>query len=208
MVIWKCIKSHLSYFIVGQGKECTYVYFHILYWFQLYFKTLCKHFKHNIKILLGASFICINKSSKNNYQNKIIFQNGEGSCQWIWELAILGDPGPDSGDEGKSKRSKKCDTKKSKERREEPVVTMSYQTSSKWSPPFWLLIGARKTQKYVQNMNSGVLFGQHSRFLWPSVEEARSSSEDACWTAMSSPCWLVCSFHLAGNDYPGCQRLF
>ena len=35
-------------------------------------------------------------------------------------------------------------TKKSKERREEPPGTMSYQTSSKRSPPFWLLIGARK----------------------------------------------------------------
>ena len=29
MVIYNCIKSQLSYFIVGQGKECTYVYFHI-----------------------------------------------------------------------------------------------------------------------------------------------------------------------------------
>ena len=35
-------------------------------------------------------------------------------------------------------------TKKSKERREESLGTMSYQTSSKRSPPFWLLIGARK----------------------------------------------------------------
>ena len=35
-------------------------------------------------------------------------------------------------------------TKKSKERREEPLGTMSYQTSSKRSPSFWLLIGARK----------------------------------------------------------------
>ena len=34
--------------------------------------------------------------------------------------------------------------KKSKERREEPLGTMSYQISSKRSPPFWLLIGARK----------------------------------------------------------------
>ena len=32
---------------------------------------------------------------------------------------ILGDPGTDSGDEGKSKRAGKCDAKKSKERREE-----------------------------------------------------------------------------------------
>ena len=38
--------------------------------------------------------------------------------------------------------------KKSKEGREEPLETMSYQTSSKRSPPFWLLIGARKTQVF------------------------------------------------------------
>ena len=37
-------------------------------------------------------------------------------------------------------------TKKSKERREELLGTMSYQTSSKWSPLFWLLIGARKLE--------------------------------------------------------------
>ena len=43
-----------------------------------------------------------------------------------------------------SKRARKHGTKKSKERREEPLGTMSYQTSSKRSPPFWLLIGARK----------------------------------------------------------------
>ena len=30
------------------------------------------------------------------------------------------------------------------ERREEPLGTMSYQSSSKRSPPFWLLIGAGK----------------------------------------------------------------
>ena len=44
---------------------------------------------------------------------------------------ILGDPGADSGREGKSKRAKKYDTKNSKERREKPQGTMSYQTSSK-----------------------------------------------------------------------------
>ena len=63
-------------------------------------------------------------------------------------ITILGDPGADSGDEGKSKRAGKCGTKKSKERREEPLGTMSYQTSSKRSLPFWLLIGARKTQVF------------------------------------------------------------
>ena len=50
--------------------------------------------------------------------------------------------------EGKSKREEKYGTKKSKERREEPLGialgTMYYQTSSKRSPPFCLVIGARK----------------------------------------------------------------
>ena len=58
--------------------------------------------------------------------------------------AILGDPGADSGSEGKSKRAGKYGSKKRKERREEPLGTMSYQTSSKLSSSFWLLIGARK----------------------------------------------------------------
>ena len=57
---------------------------------------------------------------------------------------ILGDPGADSRGEGKSKRAGKYGTKKSKERRKEPLGTMSYQTTSKRSPPLWFLIGARK----------------------------------------------------------------
>ena len=60
------------------------------------------------------------------------------------EAPILGDPGADSGGEGKSKRAEKYGTKKSKERREEPLGTMSYQTSSKRSPLFCLLIGQKK----------------------------------------------------------------
>ena len=56
---------------------------------------------------------------------------------------IRGDPGADSRGEGKSKWAGNNGTKKSKERREEPLGTMSYQTSSKRSPPFWLLIGTR-----------------------------------------------------------------
>ena len=62
--------------------------------------------------------------------------------------SILGDPGTDSGDEGKSKRAGKYGTKKSKQRREEPLGTMSYQTSSKLSRSFWLLIGARKLLRF------------------------------------------------------------
>ena len=38
----------------------------------------------------------------------------------LFNLGILGDPGADSGGEGKSKRAGKYGTKKSKERREEP----------------------------------------------------------------------------------------
>ena len=57
---------------------------------------------------------------------------------------ILRDPGADSGGEGKSKWVGKYGMKKSKEQREEPLGTMSYQTTSKWSPLSWLLIGARK----------------------------------------------------------------
>ena len=51
-------------------------------------------------------------------------------------VPILGDPGADSAGKGKFKRAKKYGTKKSKERREEPLGTMSYQTSSKRLPPF------------------------------------------------------------------------
>ena len=59
--------------------------------------------------------------------------------------SILGDPGADSGCEGKSKRAEKYVTKKkSKERRVESLGTTSYQASSKRSPPSWLLIGARR----------------------------------------------------------------
>ena len=47
--------------------------------------------------------------------------------------SILGDPGADSRGEGKSKRAEKYGTKKSKERRKEPLGTMSYQTSLKFS---------------------------------------------------------------------------
>ena len=58
------------------------------------------------------------------------------SCIYRRMRSILGDSEADSGGEGKSKRAEKYGTKKSKERREEPLGTMSYQTSSKRSPPF------------------------------------------------------------------------
>ena len=60
----------------------------------------------------------------------------------------LGDPGTDSGGEGKSKRAEKYGTKKRKGRREEPLGTMSYQTSSKRLPPFCLLIGQKNTKVF------------------------------------------------------------
>ena len=41
---------------------------------------------------------------------------------------------------------RKYGTKKSKEQQEEPLGTMSYQTSSKRSPSFCLLIGQKNTK--------------------------------------------------------------
>ena len=93
------------------------------------------------------------------------FEDRENSCRThsgtlcrmrhIWQLfvglfkdCILRDPGADNGGEGKSQWAGKYDTKKSKERREEPLGTMSYQISSKRSPPFWLLIGQKNTKVF------------------------------------------------------------
>ena len=79
---------------------------------------------------------CVSPASSAGRVSKIIY------------FHIPGDPGAESGNEEKSKRAEKYGTKKSKERRQEPLGTISYQTSSKQSPPFWLLIGARKTQVF------------------------------------------------------------
>ena len=80
---------------------------------------------------------------------------------------ILGDPGADSGGKGKSKRAEKYGTKKSKERREEPLGTMSHQTSSKRSLPFWLLIGARKLLCFSAQSEASRPMG---RFVYPYTE--------------------------------------
>ena len=73
--------------------------------------------------------------------------------------SIRGDPGADNGGEGKSKRAKKYGTKKSKKRREELLGTMSHQTSSKRSPPFYLLIGQIEKHKSflapIRSQNGG-----------------------------------------------------
>ena len=47
-------------------------------------------------------------------------------------IPILGDPGADSVGEGKSKRAEKYGMKKSKERRDEPLRTMSYRLELVW----------------------------------------------------------------------------
>ena len=70
-------------------------------------------------------------------------KNGGNTCRNS-KWTILGDPGADNGAKGKSQRAGKYGKKKSKERPEEPLGTMSYQTSSRRSLPFWLLIGASK----------------------------------------------------------------
>ena len=70
--------------------------------------------------------------------NSVICNSKMGIVGWTWANAslshatqpILEDPGADSGGEGKSKRAEKYGTKKSKERRKEPLGTMS---------DFWLV---------------------------------------------------------------------
>jgi len=62
--------------------------------------------------------------------------------------------------------------KKSKERREEPLGTISYQTSSKRSPPFWLLIGARKLCDFPRTSPTPFLF---FRFFFPPLSISNHS---------------------------------
>ena len=76
--------------------------------------------------------------------------------------SILGDPGADSGGEGKSKQAGKYGTKKRKERREEPLGTMTYQTSSKRSPPFCLLIGQKNTKVFWHQSEGRTTAKSHS----------------------------------------------
>ena len=99
-------------------------------------------------------------------------------------LYILGDPGADSGGEGKSKRAEKYDTKKSKERREKPLGTMSYQTSSKRSLPSWLLIGARKLLSFsAQRQNArtaATIWNWSSKTLSPGALLAVLYSSSLC----------------------------
>ena len=90
---------------------------------------------------------------------------------------ILGDPGADSGGKGKSKRAEKNGAKKSKERREEPLGTMSYQTSSKRSSPFWLLIGARKLLCFSAQSEASRPMG---RFVYPYTEWYMNGSCSPC----------------------------
>ena len=87
---------------------------------------------------------------------------------------ILGDPGADSGGEGKSKGAEKYSTKKSKEPREEPLGTMSYQTSSKQSLSFWLLIGPRKFLCFSAQ-SDWLLIGPRKFLCFSAQSEARTA---------------------------------
>ena len=88
------------------------------------------HFPGSCKTLFPAKMSCIFPNPV-LYFGQILINSGSPKYP-----SILGDPGADSGGKGKSKRAEKYGMKKSKERREEPLGTMSYQTSSKRSLPF------------------------------------------------------------------------
>ena len=66
----------------------------------------------------------------------------------------------------------------------EPLGTMSYQTGSKRSPPFWLLIGARKTQVFRHQSAPGsprmvkyLFMAKTKSFLGGTRREPRTHTE-------------------------------
>ena len=71
----------------------------------------------------------------------------------------------------------KYGSKKSKQRREEPLGTMSYQTSSKRSPPFWLLTGARKLLCFSAQSQAR---RPMDRFVYPYTEWYMNGSCSPC----------------------------
>ena len=66
---------------------------------------------------------------------------------------------------------------KSKQRREEPLGTMSYQTSSKRSPPICLLIGARKLLCFSAQSEASRPMGH---FVYPYTEWYMNGSCSPC----------------------------
>ena len=106
----------------------------------------------NKNVLTILFYFSLMNAPFNYFEQIITFYKGK---------IILGDPGADSGGEGKSKRVGKNGAKKSKERGGERVGTIFYQTSSKRSRPFWLLIGARNVCVFLPNQRAadlGILF--------------------------------------------------
>ena len=105
-----------------------------------------------VHVRTGDSIVCLLSSSS----LRVLVSLGRKTRYEGREISaiILGDPGANSGGEGKSKRAETYGKKKSKERREEPLGTMSYQTSSKRLPPFWLLIGQKNTKAFWHQSES------------------------------------------------------
>ena len=102
----------------------------------------------------------------------------------------LGDPGAVSEGEGKSKRAEKYGTKKSKERREESLGTMSYQTSSKRSRPFCLLIGARKLLRFSDKFqNFSILLAPLRKY-----EEKSLGRDPYLFSHLALSCFCFCLF--------------
>ena len=87
-----------------------------------------------MKRCFGKLFQSLTILPKKEYLKELTLANFV--CILYGWLAILGDPGADSGDEGKSKRAGKCGTKKSKEQREEPFFTLYFSARLDFrSPP-------------------------------------------------------------------------
>ena len=127
--------------------------------YSVFFYELCKDEKEACKLAktaFDAAIADLDTLNEDSYKdstlimqllrdNLTLWTSGQGmQCQQTLFSLILGDPGADSGDEEKSKQAEKyMAQRKVKNGENSPLGTMSYQISSKRSPPFWLLIGAR-----------------------------------------------------------------
>ena len=111
----------------------------------------CRRWPHfiNKNVLTILFYFSLMNAPFNYFEQIITFYKGK---------IILGDPGADSVNVRlKSKRVGKNGAKKSNEWGGERVGTIFYQTSSKRSRPFWLLIGARNFCVFLPNQRAADL---------------------------------------------------
>ena len=167
-------------------------------------KAIAFDFSHcHALITLYVRFLCSDWSKFDRWVHAEIYAASGNllTDSWSWQSFVSSCDVSSSETQGQIKGARESlngwkniyGTNKSKEGREEPLETMSYQTSSKRSPPVWLLIGARKLV-----------------FFWHQ-SEGRTAATVWNWSGktLSSGALLAvlyfCSFHIyfsARLDFP------